>query len=189
MQEHLFNFFVEFNPKTVSTLRDQISNAVYQQGAEKINIAFSSTGGSLDVGFSLYNFLRSLKRPITTINMGSVESIAMIPYLAGDIRLALSTSKFLIHGMHWTFNAQPVSYQTLKESFASLNSDMERYVSIFDERTGKGQKKLDCKKCLNDDPMVLSSGEAIDYGIVQTIVEPDHITKQSPVPWWVNFQQ
>lgn len=188
MKKHLFNLFVEINPKTTSTLRDEISNAVFQQGADEIILAISSTGGSLESGFSLYNFLRTLRKPITTINMGSTESIALIPYLAGDTRVTLASSKFLIHGFQWTFSNGSVSHSVLKEYVASLDADVTRYAQIFNDCTKKGKQHLDVLKHLNGDPLFLLANESLNYGISHSIVEPDFPTKDSPVVWWVNNQ-
>ena len=61
-------------------------------------------GGECSYGFSLYNFLVSLPVPVKTHNLGTVESMGNIIFLAGELRTACHYSKFLFHPFHWTLN-------------------------------------------------------------------------------------
>ncbi|WP_155837415.1 ATP-dependent Clp protease proteolytic subunit [Herminiimonas sp. CN] len=50
--------------------------------------------GSTDQGFALYNFLRSLPIPLKTHNIGDVESIAVVVFLASTKRFTCPHSRF-----------------------------------------------------------------------------------------------
>src|SRR5258708_24946324 len=65
--------------------------------------AFSSTGGSVQAGVTLFNFLRALPVDVVMHNTGSVDSIATVIFLAGKVRYACEHSRFLFHGINWTF--------------------------------------------------------------------------------------
>lgn len=187
MNTHVFHFDVDVTAKSTSTLRDQIMSAISQNNADDIVLLISSSGGNLDSGFSTYNFLRSLKKPITAINTGCIESIANIIYLAADKRVAVDNARFLLHEFHWGFPAGNVNHSRLREHLESLDFDAARFAKIFDERTASAKTKIDIRKCLHGDPLIIDSTTAVGAGIAQSICKPvDIISVEKAVHWWVN---
>ena len=51
-----------------------------QPEATRFDVYINSEGGLVDVGFDIYNYLRSLGLPITTIGSGMVASIATVNF-------------------------------------------------------------------------------------------------------------
>jgi ATP-dependent protease ClpP protease subunit len=154
------------------------------KNATEIRLQFWSDGGNNAAAFGLYNFLRSLPVPLTTHSTGNVESSAVIVFLAGSKRLACSSSRFLIHGLHWGFDAGQVDHQRLREYVASLDNDMERYATIFDERTGDAAERIDVRKHLLGEELLVPSHQAVAAGFVDAVAEAE--TPQDAVNWWVN---
>jgi len=113
MATAILNFHGPINHPATTRLR----NAVYQViGMQKTNAAgqpiggklyddlllmLNSTGGSLDDGFSLYGFLRTLPIKLTTVNMGTIASIAIVPFLAGMHRVCCPHAIFHFHDFEW----------------------------------------------------------------------------------------
>lgn len=187
MNTHVFHFNVDVTAATTSVLRNQVLTAVTQNNADEIVLLISSSGGNLDNGFSTYNFLRSLKKPITAVNTGCVESIANIIFLAADKRVAVNNARFLLHEFHWGFSAGNVNHSRLREHLESLDFDASRFAEIFEERTASAKTKIDIRKCLHGDPLIIDSTAAIDAGLVQSICKPDNIVPvEKAVHWWVN---
>ena len=187
---HIFNFFATVNEKSVNTLTNQISEGMSYQNenhAESILIKLSSTGGNLHAGFTFYNFIRSISKeiPVTIINLGDVESIAVIMYLAGDTRLMAPYSRFLLHDFHWTFNAGDVDHSRLVEYVATLDADVKRYCDIFNERTNGAEKPITISKHLHGTPLIVDSATATAAGMAHKIVDPESIEVDNAVRWWV----
>lgn len=65
--------------------------------AEKYNVYINSIGGSVDVGFDIYNYLISLNKPITAIGNGIVASVATVIFMAGSQRKLRKNTEFMIH--------------------------------------------------------------------------------------------
>ncbi len=107
---HIIHFYGPINAISILELNNTILNPVYQCGAKHITLSLSSNGGDLVSGFTAYNLIRSLPVEVTTINMGSVESIAMMIYLAGNKRLCHPNSRFLIHSFNWSADPGAVDY-------------------------------------------------------------------------------
>ena len=83
------HFFGPINVSTAEMFRNMLLNAMNTQGLKGIEILMSSEGGDLNSGFTMYNYLRSFPLPTTVINMGAIESIALIPFLGAGIRRAV----------------------------------------------------------------------------------------------------
>lgn len=78
-------------------LKDIVAQVQQQKEATSFEVLINSGGGSVDEGFAMYDYLKSLGKPITTIGIGMVASIATIPYASGDVRILKPGTKFLIH--------------------------------------------------------------------------------------------
>lgn len=78
-------------------LVDVIKQAQGQPLATSFDVYIKSPGGVVDVGFDIYNYLRSLNKPIKTIGNGLVASIATVIFMAGDERVLSGKTEFMIH--------------------------------------------------------------------------------------------
>lgn len=78
-------------------LIDVIGQVKKQPKATEFNVHINSEGGLVDVGFDIYNYLKSLGKPITTIGSGIVASIATVIFMAGSQRLIRENTPFMIH--------------------------------------------------------------------------------------------
>lgn len=187
MAEHIFHFCGPITPKSYEYLRNTICTAVFERFADKITVMFSSEGGDLNSGFSAYNFLRGLPVPVKMVNVGTVESIAVIIYLAADEREVLETSRFLLHQFNWTYPHQIVDYSRLSENSQSLQFDFNRYVSIFNDRTHCGKNTIDVTKCLNGQSIILDPATASSAGISTGVIPvKGSIPPQTDdvIHWW-----
>lgn len=78
-------------------LVDIVKQVQGQPFATMFNVHINSIGGSVDVGFDIYNYLKSLNVPITTIGSGVVASIATVIFMAGNERKLRKNTEFMIH--------------------------------------------------------------------------------------------
>lgn len=78
-------------------LVDVIKQVQGQPFAECFDVLIKSPGGVVDVGFDIYDYLRSLKKPIKTIGNELVASIATVIFMAGDERILSDKTQFMIH--------------------------------------------------------------------------------------------
>lgn len=78
-------------------LVDVVKQVQGQFGVTHYNVYINSIGGGVDVGFDIYNYLKSLPVPITTIGTGVVASIATVIFMAGSERKLRKNTEFMIH--------------------------------------------------------------------------------------------
>lgn len=78
-------------------LVDVISQVKKQPNATSFEVHINSEGGIVETGFDIYNYLKSLGLPITTIGNGLVASIATVIFMAGSKRQVTPGTQFMIH--------------------------------------------------------------------------------------------
>lgn len=181
---HIVHFTGPINYITVNNIRDAILKSILQN-ATSITMIFSSEGGDLNSGLSLYHFLRALPVPLTMHNFGSVESIAVLAYLAADTRLVVEDGRFLIHSFSANFPFTSVDLPRLSERTVSINSYAEIYAKIFNERTKNAQISIDIHKALHGEALIVDASAAVSHGIATTIAPAEGTIRSSDAHRWV----
>jgi len=184
MTVHVIHFTGSINQATYNAIQEQ-SLAALKQGATSLRYHLSTDGGSTFHGFTLYSFIRSLPVPTVMCNLGSVQSMGIIAFLAADVRIAGPHSRFLLHPMNWSF-AGPgsVDHARLIEHTSGLNDDVERYVQIFNERTQGGIEPIDILSCLQNTSRILNASAAVGANLATTITDIE--LPADAVTWWIN---
>ncbi|MDH1265224.1 ATP-dependent Clp protease proteolytic subunit [Pseudomonas sp. GD03944] len=182
MSSHVIHFTAPINSASCGKLIDYCSQAV-QQGAEELVIKIATMGGECSYGFSLYNFIASLPIPVHTHNLGTVESMGNIIFLAGSRRSACEHSKFLFHPFHWHLNGS-VDHARMLEYAMSLDYDLHLYARIVAERTANATEPLDVLEYLKASPRILDAQEALMTGLVHEVVSLD--VNPGAVTWCVH---
>ena len=124
-------------------------------------------GGNVVAGFMLYNFLKSLPVEITMHNIGSVDSIATVIFMAGGRRLATPYSTFLFHGVQLTVAAKK-SYtpNQLRELLNGLEADDARIARAIMQNTKLTEEDV---KRLSAQGETMSPNTALEKGVVHKI--------------------
>ena len=105
-------------------------------GASRLTVAISSPGGSVNAGITIYNVLRAAPFKVVAHNIGNVDSIATVIFLAGDERYANSASSFMFHGVAVNPNGSVrMDEAGLEQTLASVRSDNNRIAQIIAERS------------------------------------------------------
>ena len=170
MTVHVINFTGPINASTCRQLMEKASQAV-QCEASSLILNIATMGGDCSYGFTMYNFLLSLPIPLHTHNLGTVESMGNIVFLAGEHRTACLHSKFLFHPFHWYLQGA-VDHSRLSEYAMSLDYDLQLYARIVDERTPAAREKLETEKYLIADPRILDPQQAMVSGLIHAIELP-----------------
>jgi ATP-dependent Clp protease protease subunit len=184
MSLHIVHFIGPINHNSASTVRNLCLQAL-QNGASEIELHMSTEGGNMTAGFALYFFLKSLPLPLTTYNVGSVESVGVVIFLAGQKRYACPRTRFLVHPLHWGFGAQVAAdHARVSEWRDCLDFDAERYACIFEEATKGAGLQGDIRTHLFGNARIFDCEQALQAGII-------HKCQQARLPeagatshWW-----
>lgn len=128
-----------------------------------LEVIIDSVGGFVSVGESIYNYLKALPLPVTTIAKNECYSIASYIFLAGDTRLMYDDATLMIH-LPWASVDGDADQLTtvakeLKELEKTLSSFYASYTSI----------DADTITALLKNETYLSAQEAVEMGFSHSI--------------------
>jgi ATP-dependent Clp protease, protease subunit len=172
-------FMGEITLASISSLLQTIDREI-EQGAQRVRLLISSPGGQVSPAITAYNMLRGLRVPVETLNLGTVESMAVPLYCAGEKRLAMPQSRFVIHRLAWRASGV-FTEDRVREHLRGLEVDHGNVQRILSERTGMPLAKA--VKLLAESA-VLSADEALKAGLVHEIATDvmDEGTKLIAIP-------
>ena len=133
---------------------------------QPIRIFIDSPGGDVDAGYAIFDMIRFVKAPVYCIGMGLVASAGALSLLAAykSRRVAMPNSRYLIHqplsGIKGVATDIEIHAQELEKIKAKINQ-------VIAQETGK---PLDQVAKDTDRDYWLSATEALDYGLVSTVV-------------------
>ena len=78
---------------------DTIKQLMYldHKSADPVTIYINSPGGSVISGMAIYDYIRLMRSPVTTVCVGTAASMGAILFLSGSRRMMLPHSKVMIH--------------------------------------------------------------------------------------------
>lgn len=161
------NLHAPINHNTAQNLM-ALCGQLVGQGKTEICLMLSSPGGSVASGFTLYNFLMSLPIKLTTHNIGNVDSIGNVIFLAGETRRACKHSTFMFHGAGIDVERMRFEEKNLREALDSLVADQKRMADLISSRSS-----LDAERAreLFREAQTKDADMALTAGIVHEICD------------------
>lgn len=122
-------------------LIDVISQVKKQPNATSYNVFINSEGGIVEVGYDIYNYLKSLDVPVKTIGTGLVASIATVIFMAGSTRIIREGTRFMIHLPTGDLGGSGTADEL--EDFAKEVRDIEdKLVKFYSEITSTSKEAI-----------------------------------------------
>lgn len=159
--------YAEIEEQGYTSLTSVIHSVKAQAKFDELIVHIHSRGGDVTEGFAIYDYLRSLKKPITTIIDGLCASIATIIALAGDKRKIQPNSEFYIHNPWGNVTG---NYNSVNQYAEELKKAEERILNFYYQHTNGDPDNL---RELMDNQTTLSAKEALGLGFVTEIVEQE----------------
>lgn len=130
------NYYDNINAGKVRALMAVVTEVLVKMKPATLYFCLSSPGGDVGAGITLYNFLRGLSTEIVMHNMGSVDSIATVIFLAANKRFACQYSRFLFHGIKLNFpQGFAATTPHMRELLSGMDQDESRIREIVVERS------------------------------------------------------
>lgn len=132
-----------------------------------VKVLINSPGGAVDDGFAIYDMMRFIRCPVTSICIGLAASAATIILLGGDKgrRLALPNTRILLHQPSQAMRGVASDIQISANEILRIRDRINR---LLVEETGQAAETV--QKDLNRD-FWLSAQEAVDYGLLDKVIE------------------
>ena len=132
-----------------------------------ISLYINSPGGSVTAGMAIFDTMRYIKAPVSTICIGMAASMGSLLLTAGEKgkRIALPNSEIMIHqplgGAQGQASDVAIHAEHLLKTRTKLNS-------ILAECTGQPIERIE--QDVERDHF-LSAQEALDYGLIDAIIQ------------------
>ena len=157
------------------TAKDCIRKLWYldaQDPGKPILLVINSPGGSVDSGFAIWDQIKMLKSPVTTLVTGLAASMGSILSLAGGKgkRFATAHSRIMIHQplIHGVIRGQATDLEIQAKEILKTRNTL---IGIYMEATGKKFEELE--KALDRDTW-MNAQEAMHFGLIDKIVNSYH---------------
>ncbi len=139
-----------------------------EDAQKDIYLYINSPGGSVSAGLAIYDTMQYIKCDVSTICVGMAASMGAVLLAGGAAgkRSALPNSKIMIH-QPWAGGIQGQTTDIEIHAREMLKTRDSLY-AILSKHTGKPVDQI-LKDCDRDHYM--SSQEAVDYKIIDTIIE------------------
>jgi len=136
------SFSAEINPGTTERLINAMSLCGNQK-VESVYLLLSTPGGTIREGMNLYNVLKGMPFELTTHNVGNVDSVGNVLFLAGSKRYATTNATFMFHGVGYTASqGQRLEEKLLRERLAGVVNDQKRIGDIISQHTNLTEKEI-----------------------------------------------
>ncbi len=158
-------------------ITDQLSSLIVaeilylnaQDQNEPITMYINSPGGSIYAGLAIYDIMKKVKCPISTIGIGLCASMGAFLLSAGDKgkRYALENTEIMIHQPLGGSQGQVSDIEIMTKRYMYLKDKLN---SLLAQHTGQDIKKI-AKD--TDRDYFMSATEAKDYGLIDEVLSLD----------------
>ncbi len=140
-------------------------DAAVNNGVEMVHLLVQSLGGVVDDGIAVHNFITNLPLKVITYNEGTVQSIAVLLSLAGQLRKCSANASFLIHKSTFPFQ-NAVNAEMMRARAEAVESGDQKIDAILRSH----MKMPDAKWTMRDRmDLLINADEAKEFGLIHEI--------------------
>ena len=154
------------------TCQDLITSLMYLETKDDdrpVTVVINSPGGEVRSGLAVYDVLRLMKAPVTTVCMGSASSMGSIIFLAGDKRIMMPHSELMIHDPSYgNLNVDHMKPHEIQERVDSLKKTGDELIRIIAQRTGRSEEEIRNK---TREDSFFAAQEALEFGLATAVAQ------------------
>lgn len=149
-----------------------------QDPTRDIRLFINSTGGSLSSSMAIYDVLKLVRADVSTIALGISASTASIILGGGTKgkRYAMPNTRIMIHQPLGGASGQAIDVEIQARE---MMHNKDNVTKIIAESTGRSYEQV--QKDIDRD-RYMSPIEAVEYGIIDGVIDEDSIIPLEPVP-------
>lgn len=169
-----------------SQIDDFVADAIVSQlllldakdPTKDIRLFVNSTGGSLSASMAIYDVLKLVRADVSTIALGISASTASIILGGGTKgkRFAMPNTRIMIHQPLGGASGQAIDVEIQAREMLHNKENVTRIIA---ESTGRSFEQV--QKDIDRD-RYMSPIEAVEYGIIDGVIDQDSIIPLMPVP-------
>ncbi len=156
-------------------VEDQVASSICMQllfleaenPKKEISMYINSPGGVVTAGMAIYDTMRFIRPPISTLCIGQAASMGSLLLAAGDkgMRYALPHARIMVHQPSGGFQGQASDIQRHAEDILKIK---KRLNEIYVEKTGKSYEEIE--QTLDRDHF-MSAQEAMEFGLIDKVLD------------------
>ena len=133
-----------------------------------IQLYVNSPGGDMTALFAIYDTMQHVAPDVATTCIGQAASAAAVVLAGGAAgkRSTLPNARILIHQPHGGAQGQSVDIEIQVREMVTMR---ERMVDVLAHHTGQSRDRILADI---DRDYILRGADAVEYGLVDTVVEP-----------------
>ncbi|KAK9716091.1 hypothetical protein RND81_06G210600 [Saponaria officinalis] len=169
-----------------SSIDDFVADAIISQlllldavdHTKDIRLFINSTGGSLSATMAIFDVVRLVRADVSTVALGIAASTASIILGGGTKgkRLAMPNARIMLHQPLGGASGQAIDVEIQAREIMHSKNNITRIVSEF---TGRPLEQVE--KDIDRD-RYMSPIEAVEYGLLDGVIDRDSIIPLEPVP-------
>lgn len=154
-------------------INDDVANLVIAQllfleaedPDKDIHLYINSPGGVVTAGMAIFDTMRYIKAPVSTICVGQAASMGAVLLAAGEKgkRFSLDHSRIMIHQPLGGFQGQATDISIHAKEILRMKSELN---TLLAEMTGQTYDKLEAD---TERDYFMSAQEALNYGIIDSV--------------------
>jgi len=140
----------------------------HEDSSKPIQLYLNTPGGSVSAGLALYDTMKHIKAPVSTICVGMAASMGAILLASGEKgkRYALPNASIMLHQIMGGAEGQAIEIEITARQILKMK---DRLNQIIAKHTGQ---KMDRVEKDTDRDFYLSPAEAEKYGVIDGILKP-----------------
>jgi len=157
-----------------TSIDDDIANLIIAQFLflesedpdKEINVYVNSPGGVISAGLAIYDTMRFIQCPISTLCMGQAASMGALLLAAGNAgkRFALPNSRIIIHQPIGGVQGQATDISIHAKEIIRIREDLNRILA-FHTKQDPARIERDTER-----DFIMTSQEAKEYGIIDEVI-------------------
>ncbi len=141
-----------------------------------IHLYINSPGGVVTAGMAIYDTMRYIKAPVSTICVGQAASMGAVLLTAGEKgkRYSLENSRIMIHQPLGGFQGQATDISIHAKEILRMKDELNGILSIL---SGQSKDKVEAD---TERDFFMSAEDAKEYGLIDAVFSRKPGTEVSP---------
>ena len=167
LKENIISIGTPIDDTIANLICAQLLHLESENPDRDISLYINSPGGDINGLFAIYDTMQYIRPDVTTICFGQAASAAAVLLAAGTPgkRLALPHSRILLHQPYAGAQGQVSDIELVSQEVQRLKLQLEE---ILARHTGQDVEKIHTD---TDRDFVLTASEALEYGIIDEVIE------------------
>lgn len=167
LKDRIILLGTEVNDTVASLVCAQLLFLESQDPEKEISLYINSPGGSVTAGLAIYDTMRYISSPVSTVCLGMAASMGAFLLAGGEkgMRFALPNSQIMIHQPSGGFRGQATDMEIHVKEILRMKEQLN---SILSQNTGQPMDKV---LAATERDNFLTPSEAQEFGIIDRVLE------------------